>query len=190
MDSDERWFVLEEKTGEETRRPEARKGYRWFWAAVLALVAMVYLYFYYPRQTLGPAQPIYFSHRVHAGVKAIPCRFCHPFVERGSRAGIPPMEKCFFCHDTIIPTHPQIVKEKEHFKQKKPVPWVRVFYVPDFVFFNHRPHILWAKLDCSECHGDVKSMDRLPRVNFQMGFCIGCHRKMGAQTDCWLACHR
>jgi hypothetical protein len=26
-------------------------------------------------------------------------------------------------------------------------------------------------------------------VNFEMGFCIGCHKQKNAQIDCWLACH-
>ena len=32
-------------------------------------------------------------------------------------------------------------------------------------------------------------MDRLQQVDFQMGFCIGCHQERNAQMDCWLACH-
>lgn len=166
------------------------RGYLWIGVVGILLVVMLYFYYFYPHRALGPQQPIYFSHRVHAGVKEINCRFCHPFVERSANAGIPPMEKCFFCHTYIIPRHPQILKEKAHYETKKPVPWVRIYWVPDFVFFNHIPHIKWAGLDCSQCHGDVKTMDRLRPVNFEMGFCIGCHRKMGAQLDCWLACHR
>ena len=74
---------------------------------------------------------------------------------------MPPVEKCFFCHDYVIPNHPEIRKEKGYLDAKKPVPWVRVFWVPEFVFFRHEPHVSWAGLDCSQCHGDVKSMDRL-----------------------------
>jgi predicted CXXCH cytochrome family protein len=70
------------------------------------------------------------------------------------------------------------------------VPWVRNFWVPDFVFFNHIPHIKWAGFDCSRCHGDVKTMDRLQYKKFEMNFCITCHRQNKAQVDCWLACHR
>jgi hypothetical protein len=36
----------------------------------------------------------------------------------------------------------------------------------------------------------VAKWDRLPRVDFKMGFCVGCHRALGAELDCWLACHR
>jgi hypothetical protein len=174
----------------EEQRLKTKRGYFWVGGIALLFAAMLYLYYIFPGQGIGPQQPIYFSHRVHAGVKEINCRFCHPYVERSPHAGLPAMQKCFFCHQYIIPNHPQILKEKEHYDQKKPVPWLRIYWVPDFVYFNHIPHIKWAGLDCSQCHGEVQYMDRLRPVNFKMGFCVGCHRQRNAQLDCWLACHR
>lgn len=165
------------------------KGFRWLWVAILLMGTMLYLYYEYPEANIGPQQPIYFSHRVHAGVKQINCRFCHPYVERSQHAGLPTMAKCFFCHQYIIPSHPQLVKEKQHYEAKDPVRWVRIFFVPDFVKFRHQPHIAWGKVDCAVCHGLVNTADRLRPVNFQMGFCINCHKERNAQTDCWLACH-
>ena len=161
----------------------------WFFVTLFLIAAMLYFYFLFPGADIGPEQPSYFSHRVHAGVKNINCRFCHPFVERSAHAGLPEVTKCFFCHQYIIPLHPQIRKEREHLDRHEPVPWVRIFFVPDHVKFRHEPHIKWAKLDCVQCHGEVRTMDRLKKVDFQMGFCIGCHKKLNAQTDCWLACH-
>jgi len=161
----------------------------WFLGVVLLMAGMVYLFYLYPHQSVGPAQPIPFSHRVHAGVKNIDCRFCHPFVDRGRHAGIASLQKCFFCHEYIIPLHPELVKEKRHHDAGEPVQWVRIFYVPDFVKFRHRPHMEWGKLECTECHGPVQTMDRLGPVDFEMGFCIECHKEKKAQTDCWLACH-
>ena len=154
----------------------------------LLFAGMVYFFFFYSGRGIGPKQPIYFSHRVHAGVKQINCRFCHPYVERSRRAGIPSVGKCLFCHNHIIPHHPQIVKERRHYETKTPVPWVRIFYVPDHVKFNHMRHIR-KNIDCIECHGDVKVMDRLVQHNFKMRFCIQCHQKRNAQMDCWLSCH-
>lgn len=166
---------------------------QWGWPSIaligIIFAVMFYLYFR-PMLTIGPAQPIPFSHRVHAGVKDINCRFCHTGVERSSNAGLPAVEKCFYCHKHIIPKHPEIANEERYLKTGNPVPWVRIFWVPDFVFFNHIPHVKWKGFDCSQCHGDVKKADRLQKVDFKMGFCIDCHRKTGAQTDCWLACHR
>jgi hypothetical protein len=148
-----------------------------------------YLCYLYPNRVIGPQQPIYFSHRVHAGVKDINCRFCHPFVERSEKPGIPDMEKCFFCHRYIITQHPQIEKLKKYYDTKTPVPWVRINNVPDFVRFNHECHIK-KKIDCIECHGDVKIMDRLKPAVFEMGFCVECHKSRKAQLDCWMACHK
>ena len=170
---------------------QVEKTWGWFvWLAVIAVVlaAMLYLYYQYPHRNIGPQQPIYFSHRVHAGVKEINCRFCHPFADRSTEPGIPTVSKCFFCHKYIIPQHPQIVQERWHLETKTPVPWVRVYYVPDHVKFNHEPHIR-NNIDCAVCHGDVKKYDRLQPVSFQMKFCITCHRERKAQLDCWLACH-
>ncbi len=175
---------------EEGLKPKNRRRYLWLAGLTVLLAVMYYLYRPYPEKRVGPQQPVFFSHRVHAGVKEIDCRFCHPYVERSQRAGLPTVEKCFFCHEYIIPHHPEIQKEKKFYLTRQPVPWKRIFILPDFVFFHHFPHILWAKLDCTNCHGDVKSEDRLKTRVFQMDFCIGCHRQMNANTDCWLACHR
>lgn len=167
---------------------------RWaglFFGAVLiaVLTAMSWLYYVYPHVGIGPEQPIPFSHRVHAGVREIDCRFCHPFVERSSRAGIPAMTKCLFCHSYIIAGHPEIAKVKESVATNKPVTWIRIFWIPDHVKFSHQPHTN-AGLDCARCHGDVKSMDRLIPVDFNMGFCVTCHRQYNANLDCWLSCHK
>ena len=173
----------------EKENDRGKRWYLWFGGVALLMAVMLYLYYLYPQRTIGPLQPISFSHRVHAGVKQINCRFCHPFVDRSQNAGIPPMKKCFFCHTYIIPTHPQIVKEKEHYETQNPVPWLRIYFVPDYVKFRHLPHIKWGQIDCTDCHGDVATMDRLRPVNFKMGFCVKCHRERKAVLDCWLACH-
>jgi hypothetical protein len=177
----------------ENRHPEGRQWKRGWLALFLASFVltgvMFYLFYGFPHRNIGPEQPIPFSHRVHAGVKRINCRFCHPFVDRSQRAGIPSVEKCFFCHMYVIPLHPEIRKELAHYAGGKPVPWKRIYYVPDYVKFRHQPHVRWAKIDCDVCHGPVETLDRLRPVDFQMGFCIECHRQRQAQLDCWLACH-
>ncbi len=160
-----------------------------FLIAPLLLGAMFYLFYGFPQLNIGPEQPIPFSHRVHAGVKQINCRFCHPFVDRSQRAGIPAADKCFFCHKYVIPMHPEIQKELVYYRTQKPVPWKRIYFVPDYVKFRHEPHVRWAEIDCDVCHGPVETLDRLRPVDFQMGFCINCHRQRQAQLDCWLACH-
>ena len=158
-------------------------------AATLILVVLGLYYFYLPpAMDIGPRQPIPFSHRLHAGVKAINCRYCHPYVERSLHPGLPPVEKCLHCHNYIIANHPWIQKEHQYYNTGTPTPWKKVFYLPEHVLFNHQRHIR-REIDCRACHGAVETMDRLEGKRFMMGFCIQCHREKKANLDCWLACH-
>ena len=69
-----------------------------------------------------------------------------------------------------------------------PVPWVRVYEVPGFVFFDHGRHAK-AGLGCVSCHGPVASRDVLQKeVSTSMNACVACHREKGARVDC-AACH-
>ncbi len=157
---------------------------------VTVLLVLMFLYFFYltPGTRIGPEQPIPFSHRIHAGVKAIQCEFCHPFVERSINPGIPPVEKCLYCHNYIIANHPRIQKIHEYFNSNTPIPWRKVFYLPEHVLFNHQRHIK-KEIKCRRCHGPIETMDRIQRKQLKMGFCIECHEKKNANVGCWLACH-
>lgn len=59
----------------------------------------------------------------------------------------------------------------------EPIQWVPVAMVPDFVQYNHRPHIA-AGLNCEDCHGDLSQMGiyENPQV-LNMGWCLDCHRE-------------
>ena len=156
--------------------------------AVVAIILFLYYFYAPPMAATGPEQPIPFSHRVHAGHKAIQCRFCHPYVGVSVFPGLPPVEKCLYCHNYIIANHPEIKKEHAYFNTKTPTPWVKANYLPEYVFFNHQRHIR-KQIACQSCHGQVETQDRIKGVAFQMGFCITCHQEKGASLGCWLACH-
>src|SRR5512140_878955 len=57
--------------------------------------------------TAAPEQPIYFNHEamVQAGVT---CDYCHTEARRSPAAGMPAVQKCVDCHQTIIPESPSI----------------------------------------------------------------------------------
>ena len=162
----------------------------WLAIAAAALIAVTtwYFFFYYPA-ALTPEQPIPFSHRVHAGDKGIGCLMCHEGALSGRRAGIPPLETCMLCHKRVIVTHPEIQRLRRYYDEGKPVEWTQVYAVPEFVYFNHEAHVR-RQVDCGVCHGNVKGMDRVVEVHeFNMGFCVQCHRDNGVSHDC-LKCHR
>ncbi|HSN62037.1 MAG TPA: c-type cytochrome [Ferruginibacter sp.] len=48
-----------------------------------------------------PEQPIYYSHKVHAGVNQISCLFCHGSAQDSKQAGIPSVNVCMNCHMSI-----------------------------------------------------------------------------------------
>ena len=155
---------------------------------ILAVAAFIYFYWQAPLSGLGPEQPIPFSHNVHSGIKQIQCQFCHPYVAYSTFPGIPPVEKCLYCHNYIIKRHPQIQKEHKYFNTQTPTPWVKVNYIPEHVLFNHQRHIN-KEVACRECHGEVQDLQRLPYKDWQMGMCLECHKRKNANIGCWLACH-
>jgi hypothetical protein len=61
-------------------------------------------------------------------------------------------------------------------KTKTPIRWARIHQVPDFVYFDHRPHVS-AGLECQKCHGPIETMERVRQVeSLNMGWCVNCHR--------------
>jgi len=161
-----------------------------FWTALTVVLTLSFLFFFYtpPQAWVGPEQPIAFSHRLHVNVKAIQCEFCHPYVGRSNHPGLPPVEKCLYCHNYIIANFPEIRKEHQYYDTGTPTPWRKVFYLPEHVLFNHQRHIR-QEIACQSCHGAVERQDRLRGEFFRMGFCVGCHRERNVNLDCWLACH-
>jgi hypothetical protein len=137
----------------------------------------------------SPLQPLAFSHKLHAGVNGIHCLFCHRDAPRSSLAGIPAVSDCLACHKFIAPDKAEIKKLLAYQEKKEPIPWVRVHSVPDHVYFPHMMHVR-ARIDCSVCHGEVASMERITRIaSLKMGWCLNCHRQHKASIDCW-TCHK
>ena len=67
--------------------------------------------------------------------------------------------------------------------EPRPIEWVRVHNLPDFVYFDHRPHVA-SKIACETCHGPVQSMERMRQfAPLTMGWCIECHRDQPARLD-------
>jgi mono/diheme cytochrome c family protein len=163
----------------------------------------------------APVQPIFFNHVIHAGSFQIPCQHCHTEARRGVAAGVPSVQRCMGCHAIIgAQDNPEIRKIHDYWNRRQPIPWVRVFKVPEFTYFPHKSHVR-AGLACQTCHGPV---ERMPRVGadrlghfipddllnivrtrpivrpLTMGWCIDCHREQNAKNgmkaplDC-VTCH-
>ncbi len=52
-------------------------------------------------QNYQPEQPIFYSHKVHAGTNQISCLYCHGGAQDSKQASIPSVNTCMNCHKAI-----------------------------------------------------------------------------------------
>ena len=53
----------------------------------------------------APAQPIAFSHKIHAGQNGVDCNYCHTSARKSKHSGIPSANVCMNCHTSGSYTH-------------------------------------------------------------------------------------
>ena len=161
------------------------------------------------QQGYQPEQPIFYSHKVHAGVNQISCLYCHSFATTGKHANIPSVNVCMNCHMAIneyTGTAGKLYREdgtevngtaeiqklykyagwdaktKTYTGNGKPIEWIRIHNLPDHVFFSHAQHTNAGKVQCQTCHGEIQKMDEVHQfAPLSMGWCINCHRTTKVQ---------
>ena len=94
-----------------------------------------------------PAQPIPYSHKQHLAL-GLECKNCHEMPEPGDFAGLPSTGRCMSCHEQVKKESAFIQKLADYHRQVKPIPWARVYRIPDYVFFNHKEHVTRGKATC------------------------------------------
>jgi hypothetical protein len=121
-------------------------------------------------------QPIPFSHQHHVGGLGLDCRYCHTSVEVSPFAGVPTTQICMNCHREVWAQSPMLEPVRASFRENRPIRWIRVNDVADFVYFDHGIHVHQG-VGCETCHG---RLDRMPltskAVSMQMEWCLDCHR--------------
>lgn len=148
-----------------------------------AVTAGVWYYFTpkYFRVGYQPVQPVAFSHQTHAGQLGIDCRYCHSQVEKSWFSNIPSASTCMNCHSQVLKDDPRLALVRESAATGKPIPWVQIHRVPDFVYFNHSVHVTRG-ISCVECHGRIDQMDEVYHAKpLSMSFCLDCHRDPGSK---------
>lgn len=200
---------------ENINRPEPVPFYKnKIYIAIIALIFFVVAGYFFSKTAIGfsrqvsyePQQPIFYSHKVHAGINQINCLYCHGNAWDSKSAAIPSVNVCMNCHKTIqsyekgpklydaegneINGTQQIAKLYEYagFDPKnanswdpskaKPIEWTRIHNLPDHVFFSHAQHVRAGKVQCQTCHGEITAMDEVKQASeLSMGWCINCHRQ-------------
>jgi len=97
------------------------------------IVAMLHLSGYNTNQGTFVEQPIQFSHAHHVGGEGIDCRYCHTSVEESAFANIPPTKTCMNCHAQLWTDAPILEPVRASYRDNKPLRWIRVHDLPDFV---------------------------------------------------------
>lgn len=143
---------------------------------ILALGGLAWVFPTASNQDYAPEQPIPFSHKLHAGDYKMDCKYCHSGAERSRHSTIPSLNVCMNCHLVVRPDSPYVQQIQKAFRENKPIEWVRVHELPDYVYFSHKRH-LSKGLVCENCHGDVKNMTKVKQFSpLTMGWCMDCHR--------------
>ena len=203
-------------------RPEPVPFYRnKVYIAMISLIFFVIAGYFFSDAAIGlgrqknyePVQPIYYSHKVHAGINQINCLYCHGNAWESKHAAIPSVNVCMNCHKAIkeykgAPLHDKNGKEingtaeiaklykfagfdpnapdKWDPSKAKPIQWEKIHNLPDHVYFNHSQHVRAGKVQCQSCHGEITAMDEVKQfAELSMGWCINCHRqsKVDFNTD-------
>ena len=182
-------------------------------AIMLLLVSAYFMYGFFMQvgidQGYAPVQPIHYSHKIHAGANKIDCNYCHSSARKSKHSGIPSLNVCMNCHKNISEYNgeedlvngytkefydKEIAKlydavgwddaEQSYTGEEKPVKWVRIHNLPDFVYFNHSQHVTVAGIDCQKCHGPVEEMEIMYQYSsLTMGWCIDCHRETNVDLE-------
>ncbi|MBD3723647.1 MAG: c-type cytochrome [Flavobacteriaceae bacterium] len=179
-------------------------------AIFFLLIAAYFTYGYLMQigvdQGYEPIQPIHYSHRIHAGDNGIDCKYCHSAARVSKNSNIPSLNVCMNCHKNISEVAETTATEdysKEFYDgeiqklydavgwdgtkytgKTKPVKWVRIHNLPDFVYFNHSQHVSVAGVECQTCHGPVEEMEIMRQYSsLTMGWCINCHRETNVKVE-------
>jgi menaquinone reductase, multiheme cytochrome c subunit len=151
--------------------------------AVVALgaVASTAAYTYYTWPTVidtgyQPAQPIPYSHKLHAGQMGIDCYYCHSTVYRANFAAVPAQTTCMKCHMQVKKDSPRLALLRQAADTGEPIQWVQIHRLPDYVYFSHQAH-LSAGVSCVSCHGRIDQMIEVRQEKpLNMAWCLECHR--------------
>lgn len=135
-----------------------------------------------------PGQPVAFDHRIHTQVAGLDCTFCHRTAASGVTAGLPDVELCMGCHQSVGQGQPEIEKVRMAWNRQQSIDWQLVNRLPDHTRFDHAAHIQ-AGVTCATCHGDVSQMQQVvPARSLKMADCVACHQQSSAPTEC-STCH-
>src|SRR5262245_10797471 len=149
-----------------------------FLLTATAVTAAVWYYFTPKYTNIGyqPIQTVPFKHSIHVDQLGLDCRYCHSAVEKSWYSNVPAAATCMNCHNQVLKDDPRLALVRESAVTGKPIPWVQIHKLPDFVYFNHSVHVNRG-VSCFHCHDRIDLMDEVRQAQpLSMSFCLDCHR--------------
>ena len=142
-------------------------------------------------QGFAPEQPVKFPHPRHVQDLGMNCLYCHYAANQSPDPGLPAVGTCMGCHTLIGPQRPAMnglpkrtsveIKKLQDYapigqpEKWKPIEWVRIHKLPEYVHFPHMRHVN-AGVTCQSCHGPVQTMAQVYQFSsLNMGWCVNCH---------------
>ena len=120
-----------------------------------------------------PIQPIHFSHKIHAGDNQIDCKYCHSGARTSAVAGVPSLNVCMGCHNTISEYEGEEDLANGYTKE----------------FYTKEIKKLYEAVGWDEQKfrytGTAKPVQWVVHQHapLTMGWCIECHRQMPANAN-------
>jgi hypothetical protein len=131
-----------------------------------------------------------FSHRLH-GEQGLSCEDCHAGAVDSDEPGMPTLESCMLCHEGMEEEKPPEQRITALYSVDGSYRRRGAGRLPEDILFSHSAHAGNYALDCSACHADVASSDRVVEEHaISMAECSECHvdRGVGRTSDC-ATCH-
>ncbi len=157
---------------------------RWLgFAAVLACAGCVLI------DALARRQDAFrFSHQLHVTEEGLHCVSCHETAAVADEPGMPALDGCQACHETIDSEKPAERRVSALFGPDGRFRTALASALDDEVTFAHLEHVT-AVGDCGACHVGIETNPAIDEdVGIDMDDCTACHARRSVPSEC-ATCH-
>jgi hypothetical protein len=131
--------------------------------------------------------PYGFSHQIHVAGEKLDCVSCHESADVSDEPGMPSLDTCSACHETIDAGKPADRRVESLFEGGR-FKAARASRLDEERIFSHKKHVA-AKQVCADCHAGILTNARINAdIGVGMTRCMDCHAQRRVANDCE-TCH-
>jgi hypothetical protein len=137
---------------------------------------------------LGARAGLAFSHRLHVTEEELDCVSCHETAAVAAEPGMPSLDACQACHETIDAEKPPERAIASLFDENGTYRAAGASALEEEVVFEHLAHVK-ALGDCGACHVGIEENTAIGRAErVDMDACTACHEERSVVSEC-ATCH-